>query len=472
MLNTLLYIYGVIIFFYSLTLIGVYVFLIYNSKKQQNKSDQWDKEYIRQMVNNSPYVPGVSIVAGAYNEENTIIDNVNSLLSQEYPIFEVVIVNDGSKDETLERMVEAFELIEVPYDYEYKVFCRPFKRLFRSVNPKYDKLTVVDKENGGTKADAINGGLNVIKYPYFINTDADCLIAKDAIYQCIFPILLDNTIIAVSGTMSMSNGFKINDETNEVEEYKAPNNLFALFQDLEYKRSFLIGKMGWSNINAMPNVSGGYGLFNTNVVINAGGYSYDSFAEDMDMLWRMIGYCCNFKKPYKVVQIPHTCCWTEGPARFRILKRQRMRWGRGLFQLIHKHKKMAFKRQYKQLGLITFPYEIIFEFLAPIIETVGWFTMIYLLFTGGINWNTFWIMFLAIYLFSFILSGFVIFYDYIHGGSYNKATNYLKLLLAAMLEPFVYHPLITYFNIRGYLNFLFKKEAKWGDMEHKGAKKK
>lgn len=470
MMNTLLYIYGILIFFYSLSLICIYVFLIYQSKCQQVKSDRWDKKYIRQMVNSSPYIPGVSIIAGAYNEENTIIDNVNSLLSQEYPIFEVIIVNDGSKDKTLEKMIEAFNLEEIEYEYVYKVYCKPFRKLFKSRNPLYEKLTVVDKENGGTKADAINGGVNVIKYPYFINTDADCLIAKDAIYECIFPILNDDNIIAVSGTMSMSNGFNI-DKNGDVIEYKAPNNLLALYQDLEYKRSFLIGKMGWSNINAMPNVSGGYGLFNTEIVINSGGYSYDSFAEDMDMLWRMIGYCCDFKKPYKIVQVPHTCCWTEGPSSFKILRRQRMRWGRGLFQLIDKHKKMAFNSDYKRLGLITFPYEIIYEFLAPIIETIGLFIMIFLMFIGGINWDTFWIMFSAIYIFSFIISGFVIFYDYIHGGSYNKTSNYFKLIFAALTEPFIYHPIITYFNIRGYINYIFKTEAKWGDMQHKGTKK-
>ena len=131
-------------------------------------------------------------------------------------------------------------------------------------------------------ADAVNGGLNVARYPYFINTDVDCILAKDAIYQCIFPVLLDHDIIAVSGTMSMSNGFSI--ENGEIVEFKTSNNPIAVFQDLEYKRSFLVGKMGWSNINAMPNVSGGYGLFDTQVVIAAGGYGYDSFAEDMDML--------------------------------------------------------------------------------------------------------------------------------------------------------------------------------------------
>ena len=470
MISAFLYVYGNLVFFYSMSLIIIYVVLIIMADQQAKKNQKWGKKYIRSMINSSPYTKGVSIVAGAYNEENSIVDNVNSLLSQDYPNFEVVIVNDGSKDKTLEKMIDAFELVEIPYDYVYKVHCQPFKRLFKSLNPKYNKLTVVDKVNGGTKADAINGGLNVVTNPYFINTDADCLLAKDAIYECIFPVLQDERVIAVSGTMSISNGFLLNSK-GEVIEKRPSSKPFPLFQDLEYKRSFLIGKMGWSNINAMPNVSGGYGLFNTEVVIAAGGYSYDSFAEDMDMLWRMIGYCCDFHKEYRVVQIPHTCCWTEGPATFKTMNRQRTRWGRGLIQLIDKHKKMAFKPYYKQLGLITFPYEIIFEFFAPIIEALGLISLIYLLFTGGINWLSFWVMLCTIYLFSIMLSGLIIFYDFIQGGSYNHIKSYLKLLVAGCLEPFIYHPLITFFSLKGYANYIFRTRAVWGDMQHKGHKK-
>lgn len=467
MIKTLLFVYGILIFFYSMSLIVIYVSLLIMAYREQKRNQKWEKSYIKNMVDTSPYSLGVSIVAGAYNEENTIVENVNSLLSQDYPLFEVVIANDGSTDKTLEKMIEAFDLVETPYDYRYKVYCKPFRRLFKSANPKYANLTVVDKENGGTKADAINGGLNVARYPYFINTDADCLLAKDAIYQCIFPVLLNKNVIAVSGTMSMSNGFKVDKDGNIV-EYRPSSRLLPLFQDLEYKRSFLIGKMGWSRINSMPNVSGGYGLFNTDVVIAAGGYSYDSFAEDMDMLWRMIQYCCDFSKKYKIVQIPHTCCWTEGPATLKTIHRQRTRWGRGLFQIIHKFFGVFFKKRYRQLGMVTFPYEFSFEFLAPIIETTGFLTLIYLVLTGGVNWQSFWVMFFAIYLFSAMLSFFIILYDYLQGGSYNKISAYLKLILAALLEPILYHPLITFFSIKGYFQYMFNTKAVWGNMQHKG----
>lgn len=466
----LIYFYGYIVFFYSITLMLSYVMLLVLSYRYASRYLKWTPDLIRHSVDSSPYVPGVSIVAGAYNEEKTIVENVHSLLKQEYPNFEVCIVNDGSKDRTLDLLIENFDLVEVPYEYVYRVNCQPFKRLFKSTNPKYRNLTIVDKVNGGTKADAINGGLNVITNPYFINTDVDCILARDAMYHCIFPVLHDDTIIAVSGTMSMSNGSTYEDGV--LTDIRPPRRLIPLFQDLEYKRSFLVGKMGWSEINAMNNVSGGYGLFKTDVVIKAGGYSGDSFAEDMDMLTRMIGYCCEQHEPYRVVQIPHTCCWTEGPSNLKILRRQRVRWGRGLIQHMHKHTYMMFRRKYGRLGLITFPYVILFEFLAPVIEFIGLLTMIYLFFTGGINWSTFWVMFVCIYAFSMMLSSFVVFYDYLCGGSYSKNRFYWSLVFAALLEPFLYHPLIVIFSLRGYLNYIMGTRAVWGDMTRTGTKKK
>jgi len=469
-LNSLLIIYGYLIFFYSLGLIVSYIALLVMAYIYSTRYKQWSDDYIKHMVDSTPYVPGVSIVAPAYNEEKTIVTNVRSLLRQDYPNFEIVIVNDGSKDRTLEMLIENFDLVEVPYDYVERIHCKPFKRLFRSSNIKYSKLVVVDKMNGGTKADAVNGGLNVVSNPYFINTDVDCILSKDAIYHCIFPVLLDDSVIAVSGTMSMSNGSTV--EEGEIIELSTSNRPIPLFQDLEYKRSFLIGKMGWSCINAMNNVSGGYGLFNSEVVIAAGGYGSDSFAEDMDMLFRMIGYCCDFNRKYRVVQIPHNCCWTEGPSNVKILTRQRIRWGRGLMQIVFTHKRMLFNPKYKMLGMLTFPYTFLFEFLAPMIEFVGVCMIIFLAFTGGVNWDTFWVMFGAIFLFSVMLSSFVVFYDYMLGSSYTKSNNYVKLILAGVLEPIVYHPLVVYSSLRGYYNYLTRKKAVWGEMTRTGAKKK
>lgn len=466
----LLFFFGYVILGYSLLLIVSYVMLLVFAYKYSFRYRQWSNEYICNMVQSSPFVPGISVVAPAYNEEKTIVDNVRSLLKMDYPNFDVCIVNDGSKDRTLELLIETFEMVEVPFEYVEHVHSAPFKRLFKSINPAYARLMVVDKVNGGTKADAVNAGLNVISNPYFINTDVDCILSKDAMYQCIFPVIQDSHIIAVSGTMSMSNGASMSN--GEIVDLRPSSRPIPLFQDLEYKRSFLVGKMGWSRINAMNNVSGGYGLFSTEVVVNAGGYSSTSFAEDMDMLTRMIAYCCDFNRPYRVVQIPHNCCWTEGPSNIKMLYRQRTRWGRGLIQLMWEHRRLLFNRKYKRLGLISMPYTFLFEFLAPIIETVGLGMTVYLAFTGGISWLSFFVTFLAIYVFSYMLSTFVVFYDYILGSSYTSRMSYLKLLLAAAFEPIIYHPLIVISSLVGYYRYITRQKAVWVSMERTGMKHK
>ena len=468
MWSFILFFFGSIVFIYSMLLLASYVMLLIFAYQYSTRCKQWSDDYIRNMMQSSPYVPGISIIAPAFNEEKTIIDNVESLLRMDYPNFEVCIVNDGSRDHTLDLLIEKFELVEVPFDYVEKVRSAPFKRLFKSANIKYARLVVVDKVNGGTKADAVNAGLNVISNPYFINTDVDCILSKDAMYQCIFPVVNDDTIIAVSGTMSMSNGSTISN--GELVKVSPSSKPLPLFQDLEYKRSFLVGKMGWSKINAMNNVSGGYGLFSTEVVINAGGYNNGSFAEDMDMITRMVAYCCDFKRPYRVVQIPHNCCWTEGPSSLRMLFRQRVRWGRGLIQLMWEHRRLILNPKYKRLGLITMPYTLLFEFLAPIIEAGGLVFMVYLAFTGGINWHTFFVTFFAIYTFSYMLSTFVVFYDFILGSSYTRMRSYLKLLVAAALEPFIYHPIVVTSSLVGYYNFLTGRKAVWKSIERTGMK--
>lgn len=461
--------YGYFVFFYSMALLLSYALLIWlsNISLRRHKRTMIDP-YVNKIINDSPYTPGVSIIAPAYNEENTIVENVNSLLRQDYPVFEVVIVNDGSTDDTLKLMIENFDLVEVPYQYMERIHAKPFRALYRSTNPAYSRLSVVDKENGGTKADPVNAGLNVAEYPYFINTDVDCILTRDAIYKCIRPMLENNDVIAVSGIMTMANGCKVSD--GEIVKNRISWRPAPFFQTLEYMRSFVIGKMGWSTINAMPNVSGGYGLFDREVCIAAGGYSPDSLAEDMDMLIRMIGYCCDFKRPYRVVQIPSICCFTEGPSNIVQLYRQRVRWGHGLLQTFSKYFRMAFKPKYRQLGLITLPYIGIFEMIAPLIEFSGLIVFIYLALTGAVNWGTALVIFLVVYVFCLLISFFIIFYDYLFIRSYRHSISYLKMVLASLLEPFLYHPFITLFSLRGYLRFILREGIVWGEMRRKGFK--
>lgn len=463
--------FGYLVFAYSAFLILSYVMMMTLAGRSllSNRFGKF-RSYHKRLMKDNPITPGVSVIAPAYNEEKSIIDSVKSLLSLNYSKFEVVIVNDGSTDRTLENMIDSFELVEVPYDYVEKIHVKPFRRLLKSTDPKYSRLVVVDKDNGGCKADAENAGLNVAQYAYFINTDVDCILSRDAIYQSILPVINNDNVIAVSGAMTMSNGCRV--VNGKIMSFRSPKSPLPLFQVLEYMRSFFVGKMSWSMINSMPNVSGGYGLFNRDIIISAGGYRSDSMAEDMEMVFDAVRYCCDFGIPYKIVQIPATCCWTEGPSTLKILYRQRVRWGRGLLQAFWRHRNMIFNPHYSNLGLITMPYMLIFELLAPIIEFTGMLELIYLVLYGGINWPSALIIFIAVYTFNIVLGAVVNIYNLTSDHIFDKVGSYLRTFLVAFFEPFIYHPFITFFSLTGYYKFIFRKKSSWGVMTRKGYGKK
>jgi cellulose synthase/poly-beta-1,6-N-acetylglucosamine synthase-like glycosyltransferase len=465
-MEILFLVYQYVVFFYALVLVTIYSSLMIMSYIKTNRYLAQKNKDVEKIVFESPFTPGISIVAPAYNEEKTIINNVISMLTVNYPIFEVVIVNDGSKDKTLDLLIMHFEMVETPYAYVEKIKTKPFKRIFKSTNPKFFKLTVVDKENGGTKADASNAGVNVAKYPYFICTDVDCILERNALINMIQPVLKSkNRVIAVGATMRMSNSCEV--ENGVIKKNKLPKKIIPLYQEIEYLRSYLVGKMGFSFINSVHNVSGGLGLFEKEVVISAGGYDPLSHAEDMDMTTRMIAYMINYKKAYRIDQIPETCCWTEGPPTVKILNRQRTRWARGLLQIFTIHKKYLFNKNYRNMGLIIFPYVFLFEFIAPIIEAIGFLFTVFLLFVGGINFGTAWIMLSFIYVGGLTLSFITILFERKVDKLFTNR-EYLRLFFFCLLEPILYHPLIVFYSIKGYIDFLSKKNFEWGQMTRQG----
>lgn len=463
--------YQYVIYFYATAITLIYctlALLAYFNIIRSKQSYSGKEERI--LKKHPESAPGISIVAPAFNEEVIIIDNVSTLLNLDYPNFEVVIVNDGSKDKTLELLIEHFSLIHVPYAYVSKVPCKPVKRIFRSNDPRFERLTVVDKVNGGTKSDAMNAGVNVAKYDYFINTDVDCLLAKDTLTKVILPVMdSDIEVIAVGATMRMSNGCKV--ENGELTAIRPPKGIIPTFQEIEYMRSYLVAKMGWARINSVPNVSGGFGLFNKELVINAGGFDPLSHAEDLDMTLRMIAHKRDNNEKYRIVQVPDTLCWTEGPPNLKVLSRQRTRWGRGLLQIFFVHRKFLFNRKYGRMGWIMMPYIFVFEFLAPIIELAGVLCLFYLLWTQQVNFNTFWLMLSYVYLLGACVSLLTISYDLTVKKLYNSIFDYFKLIIFASFEAFVYHPLIMIFTLRGYVQFLTGRNFKWGEMTRQGHSK-
>ncbi len=460
-------IYEYFIFFYATSLFISYIILAILSFIGISRYKGYNSELDDNTLMSSPLTPGISVVAPAFNEGLTIITNVRSLLTLNYPLFEVIIINDGSKDDTLEKLIEEFELEETPFAYVAKIKTKPVKRIFKSRNPAYSILTVVDKENGGTKADASNAGINASSFPYYLCTDVDCILDRNTLLKMIKPILNSKkNVIAVGAVLRMSNSCDI--EEGIITRVRPPKGIIPRFQEMEYIRAYLLSKMGWSVVNCVPNISGGLGLFDKEVAVRAGGYDPLSHAEDMDLVTRMVSYMINNKQNYKVDYIPLSCCWTEGPPNLRILNRQRTRWGRGLIQLFYEHRKILFNRKYKNMGLVVYPFAFLYELLAPVIEALGWIFFIYLILTNQVNWYNAFIILLYSYTFSVMISTMVILWDQITFKYYKTFREVLSLVLMVFLESFIYHPLIMFFAIRGYYDYLTSKEFEWGSMTRQG----
>lgn len=472
---TIYYIFSYLIFFYSLVAMGLLLYLSISSIRYQRRLRITlpDDDTIRYTLKNSPLTPKVSVIASAYNEEKTIRENVFSLLQIDYPNYDIIIVNDESTDKTMDILIREFDLIEVPFTDTKKVPSQPIKALYKSQNPAYKKLTIVDKVHAGTKSDGINAGINVSDSPYFINTDVDCIVEPMAIYRMMWLVINSHVpMIGVGATMLMLNGCKV--ENGKVTKAAVAHNPLPWFQQMEYMRSFLIGKMGWIANRALPNISGGFGLFNKDIVIKSGGYDPTSFAEDVDMLLRMVTYMKNTGQDYRLGQIPQVCCWTEGPFLPHSMYRQRTRWARGLFEIVSNHRKMFFNPKYGIMGTFTLPYILIFEFIAPILELGGIFFMIWLVLTGRVNWNTTFVIFAMIMVFSISLSFVVLVFDYATRAVkwQRRGWSYFKLMIAGILEPIIYHPFITFFSIVGYFNHLRKGSKVWRQIRRKGFKNK
>lgn len=459
--------YEYFVFFYATSLFVNYLILAVFSFISILKYKGYNSDLDDNTIMASPITPGISVVAPAFNEALTIIYNVRSLLTLNYPLFEVIIINDGSTDETLDKLIKEFELEETPFAYVEKIKTKPVKRIFKSRNPAFGILTVVDKVNGGTKADASNAGINASAFPYYLCTDVDCILDRNTLLKMIKPILNNSKrVIAVGAVLRMSNSCDIDEGI--ITRVRPPKGLIARFQEMEYIRAYLLSKMGWALINAVPNVSGGLGLFDKEVSVRAGGYDGLSHAEDMDLLTRMAAYMINNNTEYKIDYIPLSCCWTEGPSNLQILNRQRTRWGRGLMQLYFVHRKILFNRRYKKLGLIVFPFAFLYELLAPIIEAIGWLFFIYLILTSQVNWYMAFFILLYSYTFSVMISTLVILWDQITFKYYKTFREVLSLVLMVFLESFIYHPLIMFFAIKGYISFFSSKEFEWGAMTRKG----
>ena len=418
----------------------------------------------------SPLAPSLSVIAPAFNERETIIDNIRTLLSLYYNNYEVVVVNDGSSDDTLEKIIQAYELEKVNYYFDYRLPCERIRGVYKSMNRSFKKLTVIDKRNGG-KADSLNAGLNVCRNDLVVSIDADSIMEPDALLKLVKPFMeaKEKKVIGAGGVIRIANSCEISE--GHIQKINLPRKFLPRAQVMEYTRAFLMGRMAWSELDGLLLISGALGMFDREVVIAAGGYSTKTVGEDMELVVRIRRYMTDHGMDYDVVYIPDPLCWTEVPSSIRVLARQRSRWTRGTLETLITHRGLFFNGKYGKLGLLGYPYWLFFEYLAPIIEFLGilWFT--FLAVTGRLNWPFFLLLFGFVYFFAVSLSIWAVLFEEITFHKYEKRRDVMRLVGTAFLEPLFYHPLVMLMNVKGNIDKLLHIN-KWGKMERKGFKKK
>lgn len=413
----------------------------------------------------STSLPPISILAPAYNEEANIVENVRSLLTVNYPSCEIVIINDGSKDNTLQKLIDSFNLIEDDSFYNKFIPTKEIKKVYKSKNKSFKNLKVINKANGG-KADALNVGINLSKHDIICCIDVDCVLESDALVKLIKPFLNNKKkVIASGGIIRIANSCIIED--GKIMEVKLPEKFVARAQVIEYFRAFLMGRMSWSRVDGLLLISGAFGMFDKQTVLEAGGYNPNTVGEDMELLVRMRRMMRERKQAYSVGFIPDPLCWTEVPQNWSVLHRQRNRWTRGTAETLWAHRTMIFNPKYKVLGMLSTPYWLFFEWLAPIVECAGIVFFIILLIFNKIEWPFALSFFLVTYCFAVLFSITALFFEEYSFQQYKKMKYLYKLLLTAFLEPLIYHPFILWSSLKGNIDLLRGRKS-WGEMSRAG----
>jgi cellulose synthase/poly-beta-1,6-N-acetylglucosamine synthase-like glycosyltransferase len=412
----------------------------------------------------SPFTPPITLLMPAHNEDKFIVESVRSLLTLDYPALEIIVINDGSRDHTLEELKRAYLLRQARLLYLPEIPTAALHRIYRStVEPR---LLVLDKESAGSKADAVNAGLNAATSPYVCIVDADSIMEKDALLRIMADVFSNSSrVMAVGGIVRVLNGSSV--AHGELAEVKLPKRAIEVFQVIEYLRAFLIGREAWAQFNVLPIISGAFGVFRTDLVRAVGGYRAHAIGEDFDLVVRLHRHLQEQGRDYHISFIPDPTCWTEVPSDLRSLARQRARWQKGLVDTLWPNRDMLFRRRYGRVGSLILPYMWFFELLAPVVELTGYSTIILAALLGMLSHQFFLLFLLFGYAFATLISIGSVLLEELTYRRYNRARDVARLLLYCLFEHFPYRQITMIWRLQGIWQYL-RGDLQWREMRRTG----
>lgn len=433
--------------------LNVVSFVILRRHKQRETLGQLSSRF------SSLEVP-VSLLIPAYNEEATVVPSVRSLLQLNYSQFEIVVINDGSTDRTLDRLKEAFELQVFPEVIRRRLPTETVRGVYRSA--RYPELRIIDKANGG-KADALNAGINAAQYPLFCALDADGVLRPDSLQRITRPFQDNPHTVAAGGIIRIANGCEV--VNGWLVRTGVSSHPLAMLQVVEYCRAFLFGRLGWNPINALLVISGAFGVFHKDTVIEVGGYRRNTIGEDMELVVRLHRALSKAQRRYQMVFAPEPVCWTEAPEKLSVLRTQRIRWQRGLCESLWLNRELLFSRHGGGAGWIAFPFAVLYECLSPIVEALGWIYFLGGLLAGFVDPNFALAFFIVNIGFGTLLSVSSLLLDEIAHHTYPRLRQIVVLLAAATVENLGYRQITAYWRLVGMVHWLAGTKARWGDMK-------
>jgi cellulose synthase/poly-beta-1,6-N-acetylglucosamine synthase-like glycosyltransferase len=414
----------------------------------------------------SPLTMPVSVIVPAYNEGTGIVPAVQAMTALRYPRYEVVIVDDGSADDTFERLRAQFDLVEVPRVVPDEV---PYRSQVLSVHVARDNpetLTVVRKTNGG-KSDALNVGINLSRHPLICMVDADSVLDPDALLSVAKPFGDDPLrVAACGGVVRIANGCKV--IGGRVVDVRMPRKWLVRVQVVEYLRAFLMGRTGWSRLGGLVVISGAFGIFRRDLVVEVGGMAYDTIGEDAELVVRLHHHLREMRQDYRVIFVAEPVSWSEAPATLRVLGRQRRRWHRGIAEILRKHRRMIGNPRYGRIGLLALPYYVVFELLAPFIELSALVLLPLGLWIDAVDLAFAWRFALVAYGYGLLVSLVSLFIEEVSFHRYPRWSDLVRGVAAAVLENFGYRQLLAVWQVSGVLHAWRGRQAVWGTMHREG----
>lgn len=452
MLEYFIYTINIAILCYFILLSIGYIFLLITAFPDIiHKFNEMEWGDLDKLVNNK-ILPPISIIVPVYNMPDLVMEAIYSLINSRYPNIEILVVNDGSTDDTLQRLIKKFDLLPTMPVVHQKIKTAKVKTHY--ISKIHDNLVVIDKEHSGT-GDTLNVGINASHSPIFASLDADTVIEPEAIGRMIFNMLYYPHTIVVGGAVYILNGCKV--KNGELVDVRISKNLVVALQSCEYLRSFLYGRAGWNLFGGALSYAGAFTLFEREIALDIGGYMLNNYAQDAEIIVHLHAYMRQHKYPYKIHFTPTAFAWTDVPDTLKRYWRQRNNWQDGLLRSFMPYLYMLFNPRYGVVGLFSYPFYLFFEVGGALVEFTAYLMVLLSWWIGILDVPTAILFILLAWGFATFLTMANLLINFLTFNRYRRLSYVVVIFILTTLESFGFRQYLALCRTIATIKYFFRK---------------